>query len=265
VKKTTLSIIIIATCVFCGATYGGPEVINPGPAAAPPTPSSTIDWTGFHLGIFGGYIRGEIDPDTTLGGTFNQIPPVKNGLESRGSEDFGTDGGELGGLIGFDYQLNRWVIGFECAGGYLWSRGSTDTGAFILGPGIPPLEIRSSLETHYLFTAAPRIGYAVGRFLPYVTGGLAVGDLDWSQKLHDLAPPGGRLAGNTTETNAGWMVGGGLQYALTDNWSARVQYQFVDLGSASFDSTVNNSPTFTGHLSGGLEEHHAIFGLVYKF
>lgn len=115
--------------------------------------------------------------------------------------------------------------------GYLWARGSEDTGSFVLGPGVPPLEIRTSFKTHDLFTVAPRIGYAWGRFLPYVTGGLAGGDLDWSQNLRDLAYPTAHLGDSTSETNVGWMVGGGGQYAFTNNWSARVQYQYVDLGA----------------------------------
>jgi len=112
---------------------------------------------------------------------------------------------------------------------------------------------------------APRIGFACGRFLPYVTGGLAVGDLEWSQSVRDLADPAARLTGSTSETKAGWMVGGGLQYAMTNHWSARVQYQFVDLGSASFDSRVSNSPQFRSHHSADFTEHNATFALIYRF
>jgi len=264
VKKLTAGI-IGAIFAFCRAIYGGPQAIYPEPPPAPPPALSSVNWTGFYLGAFGSYMHGHIEPELSLGGTFNQIGPVKNALEPRGSDDFDSDGGGLGGLIGFDYQLKKWVLGLECAGEYLWSRGSADTGAFVLAPGVPPLEIRSSLETRYLFTVAPRIGFALGRFLPYVTGGLAVGNVNWSQTLRSLVPPGGQLEGNANNANAGWMVGGGAQYALTDHWSARAQYQFVDLGSVGFDSRVGNSPTFTGHLSASLEEHQASFALIYQF
>ena len=260
-KKTTAGI-VVALCGFCGTIYGGSQVSYSQAAPAP----APFTWTGFHLGVFGSYTHGQFEPELNLSGTFNQIPPIiKNGLESRGSADFDSDGGGVGGLIGFDYQLGKWVFGLEGAGEYLWSRESRDTGAFILGVGVPPLDMRTSFKTHYLFTVAPRIGYACGRFLPYVTGGLAVGDLEWSQTVRDLSDPGTHLGDSRSETNVGWMVGGGLQYALTNHWSARVQYQYVDLGSAGFDSQVSNSPDFRSHHSGSLTEHNASFALIYKF
>ena len=154
-KKTTAGI-IAALCVFCGTMHGGSEVTY---SQAAPSPAS-FTWTGFYLGAFGGYIRDHAEPEVNLTGAFNQIPPVKTGVESRGSEDFDSNGGELGGLIGFDYQLGKWVIGLEGAAGYLWSRGSKDTGAFVVAEGIPPVDIRTSFKTHYLLTVAPRIGYA---------------------------------------------------------------------------------------------------------
>jgi len=85
-----------------------------------------------------------------------------------------------------------------------------------------------------------------GYLLPYVTGGLA-----WrprfSQSIHDLADSSTRLVGEKTQTNVGWMVGGGLQYAFSQHWSARVQYQYIDLGHADFDARVTNSPDFPSH------------------
>jgi outer membrane immunogenic protein len=92
-----------------------------------------------------------------------------------------------------------------------------------------------------------------------------VGDTDWSQTVKDLAAPAAHLGSRTSETKAGWMVGGGVQYALTDHWSARVQYQYVDLGTVGFDSQVSNAPQFRSHHTGALTEHHASFALIYKF
>jgi outer membrane immunogenic protein len=223
-------------------------------------------WTGFYVGAFGGYTRTHVDPQLSLSGGFDQIPsPITNGLESRGSEALDFNGGELGGLIGFNYQLGQVVVGLEGAGGYLWSRDSRDTGAINFGQGVPPLEVRSSFKTHYLFTLAPRIGYAFGPVLAYVTGGLAVGDLDWSQELHDLADPATRLGRHITQTNAGWMVGGGVEYALTSHWHARMQYQYVDLGTGDFNSEVTTSPDFLSHHNVAFTEHNATFALIYKF
>lgn len=223
-------------------------------------------WTGFYIGASGGYTRTQVDPTLSLSGGFNQLPPLfTNGLSARGSEDFGFNGAELGGLIGFNYQVRQLVVGIETAGSHLWSRDSRNTGAFVLGQGVPPLQISSSFKTNYLFTIAPRVGYAFGRLMPYLTGGLAVGDLDYSQDLSVVGAGATHAGGRVAETNAGWMVGGGLEYALSNHWHARTQYQYVDLGSASFNAEVTTSPGFFTQHSATFTEHHATFALIYKF
>lgn len=256
----TIPVTVAAFSLVCSAIYAGPPGVHAEAAA------TSIDWTGFYLGAFGSYTRAQVDPQLSLSGGFDQLPaPVTNGIEAHGSEAFDFNGAELGGLLGFNYQFGQIVVGLEAAGGYLWSGESRDTGGFTLGQGVPPLDIRSSFKTHYLLTVAPRIGYAFGRVLPYITGGLAVGDLDWSQELHDLADPTTRLGSRTSETNAGWMIGGGVEYALTDHWRARVQYQYVNLGSAEFDSHVTTTPQLLSHHSVSFTEHNASFALIYKF
>ena len=113
-----------------------------------------------------------------------------------------------GGLIGYNYEFtNRWVVGLEAAGGYLWLRDSEGSGIFHT-PAVGNFDITTSFKTHYLVTIGPRIGYAFCRWLPYVTGGLAIGDLELSQQIHGhtyFFDEGG----SQTETNVGWMVGGG--------------------------------------------------------
>jgi outer membrane immunogenic protein len=259
-----IPIIVAVFCITSGTIYAGPPQVAESKAMT--AAAAPFTWTGFYLGVQGGYTHAQVDPQLSLGGSFSQIPaPITDGLESRGSQGFDYDGGTLGGLAGFNYQFGQMVVGLEGSGSYLWSRDSRDTGAFLLGQGVPPLEIRGSFKTHYLFTVGPRIGYAFGRALPYITGGLAVGDLEWSQELHDLADPSTRLGRRITQTNAGWMVGGGVEYALTNNWHARVQYEYADLGSAEFDSFVTTSPPMTSHHTVGFTEHNASFALIYKF
>jgi outer membrane immunogenic protein len=259
-RKSAIAIVAVLV-VFCRPSYGGPQP-SYSKEAAPPVP---VSWTGFYLGVSGGYTRGQVEPELTLGGAFNQLPPLKSGIESRGSEDFDFDGGQAGGVIGYNYQFGNCVIGLEGAGSYLWARDSTESGAFVLASGVPPLDVRTSFKTHYLLTVAPRIGYAFGPILPYLTGGLAVGDLEFSQSIRDLADPASRLTGSTRQDKLGWMIGAGLQYAITGHWSARLQYQYVDLGSAGFDSHVPSTPIFQAHHEVNFTEHNATAALIYKF
>ena len=156
------------------------------PAFVPP-----YSWTGFYLGVNGGGGRGWSNWDTAGG--------------------FHTDGGVVGGTVGYNYQIGHAVIGGE--GDIDWSSisGSTSSAGCPAG---------CSTGNSWLSTVRARVGYAADRFMPYVTGGAAFGNIN-------ATTPG--LAGGNA-TNAGWTVGGGLEVAIAGSWSAKAEYLFVDLG-----------------------------------
>ena len=105
--------------------------------------------------------------------------------------------------------------------------------------------------------------------MPYVTGGLAVGDLELDQNQHDVGLPNQFFQGRSeSETNVGWFVGGGLEYALTNHWRLRGQYEYVDLGSIDYHSTLFNArfiDGFEAHQHAELTEHNASFAIIYGF
>jgi outer membrane immunogenic protein len=158
---------------------------------APPMVPTAYNWSGFYLGANGGGGWGTSNWDSA--GSFN------------------VSGGVIGGTAGFNWQTGHAVLGLE--GDVDWSslHGSTTT--------LCPAGCNSNND--WLATVRGRAGYAFDRFLPYVTGGLAVGDIRAST-------PG--FAG-ASQTNAGWTVGGGLEFALTNNWTAKAEYLHVDLGN----------------------------------
>src|SRR6266700_2906810 len=121
---------------------------------------------------------------------------------------------------------------FGLNGGGGWGRSShTDsnfgnaTGEFGSSGPINGVNYDSYLQ--WLSTVRGRVGYAFDRFLPYVTGGLAVGDV----KGAITTPPVTILSG--TNTQAGWTLGAGVEYAFTPSLSAKAEYLFVDLGSST--------------------------------
>src|SRR3954469_3671313 len=213
-RMKQLTLIFGVLCALSVLCFAGPEALSSGKemkqVAPEPAAPSCNNWAGFYFGGFGGYKFSSVDKDLSLGGEWNLNPPGKAFVEDRGSTDLDNDGGEAGGLIGYNFQRGCWVFGLEAEGGYLWARDSSNTGYFTPPGGRIPLHIRSSFETHYLFTFAPRVGFSFGRWLPYVTGGLAVGDLDYRQEIIFPISPTNREGGHAAETNAGWMVGGGL-------------------------------------------------------
>jgi outer membrane immunogenic protein len=157
------------------------------PMYAPPS----YTWSGFYLGVNGGGAFGSSTWDST--GSFN------------------LTGGLVGGTIGYNYQIGHVVVGAE--GDIDWSdiNGTTTNGC----------AAGCQTSDSWLSTVRARLGYAADRFLPYVTGGAAFGDISASR-------PG--FAGSST-TNAGWTVGAGIEFAIAGNWTAKAEYLYVDLGN----------------------------------
>jgi outer membrane immunogenic protein len=164
------------------------------PSYRPPAfvPASYSSWNGFYLGINGGYGFGEANWDTPALST-------------------DTDGGVAGGTIGYNVQSGSWVFGLE--GDFDWA------------------DIRASnactfgtceTKMDWFATARGRIGYAGwGPLMAYVTGGAAIGDVKATNTLFT----------DVSKTMVGWTAGGGVEYAFSGRWSAKVEYLYSDLGN----------------------------------
>ena len=175
-------------------------------------PQAVYNWTGFYIGINGGGGFGRSQWDST--GSFN------------------TSGGLVGGTVGYNYQFGQAVVGVE--GDIDWAdiNGTTNTAC--------PLGCKTT--DNWLSTVRGRLGYAADRFMPFVTGGAAFGDIRAST-------PGFAGASNT---NAGWTVGAGLEFAIAGNWTAKAEYLYVDLGKfncgISCGAAATDNVSFTTNL-----------------
>ena len=177
------------------------------------------NWTGFYVGINGGYGWGDSNWDS---------PAVSNKPK----------GWLAGGTIGYNYQVGSIVYGLE--GDYDWAD---------IKDSVACLGTTCETKNSWLATARVRIGYAFDRWLPYITGGGAFGNVK--------ATAAG--IASASHTNTGWTVGGGVEYAFLANWSAKIEYLYVDLGS--FDTG------FTAPVADNvsLKENIIRAGLNYKF
>src|SRR5882672_6321449 len=162
---------------------------------APAYVAPIFNWTGLYLGINGGGAWGSSNWDS-IGG-------------------FDVSGGMIGGTVGYNWQFGTWVLGFE--GDIDWAnvKGSSNTAACLGGA------TGCSSENTWLGTARGRLGYAFDRFLPYITGGAAFGEV---KATHPGFP-------GASSTQVGWAAGVGIEYAFAPNWSAKVEYLHYDLGS----------------------------------
>jgi outer membrane immunogenic protein len=218
-----------AGCFAVGALLAAPRAgaadlsLAPLYKAPPAQVTQAYNWTGFYFGANGG---------GGWGHSFWSAQPTGVGLS----------GGQVGGTAGYNWQIGRAVLGIE--GDIDWS-GLQGTGTSAACP------LGCTTSDSWLSTVRGRVGYAFDRFLPYVTGGLAVGDIH-------AATPG--LVGGTS-SNAGWTIGAGLEVALPGNWSAKAEYLHVDLGNFNCGTGCGVAPTDNVSL------HQNIFraGVDYHF
>ncbi len=192
---------VLLACVgivaLSGAAAAADLPVAPAPYYKAPVYAPAYNWSGFYLGINGGGGWGRSTWTTT--------------------GPFDTSGGLVGGTLGYNYQVNQVVLGVE--GDIDWANinGSTNTGCTAVGG------TGCATGDNWLSTVRGRLGYAADRFMPYITGGAAFGDIKAS---------GPGLTGTDT-TNAGWTLGGGIEFAIAGHWTAKAEYLYVDLGSVS--------------------------------
>jgi len=148
------------------------------------------NWTGFYVGINGGYGFGKSNWD---------VPSLQ--LKPKGP---------LAGVtLGYNFQTGLWVWGLEADGDWSGIKNSADC-------------FGGSCETKlsWLATGRGRLGYAGwSNWLPYITGGAAFGDVKASSPI-----------GGTSKDKLGWTAGLGVEYAMWTNWSVKLEYLYVDLG-----------------------------------
>ena len=193
--------------------------------APPRLAESVSSWTGFYLGIHAGYGWGEVIENTAV-----ELNPS----------------GVLGGVqAGYNYQFApNWVLGVEAD----WSFTGMDD-VHVLRAGF--ITVTTVNELQYFGTLRGRLGYSVDRWLVYATGGLARGFLSGSTTFLGATF-------NDSNWHWGWAAGGGLEYAFSNNLSAKAEYLFVDLNDITYVNAGNTQTI-------GFEAHIFRVGLNAKF
>jgi outer membrane immunogenic protein len=223
-------------------------------APPPPPPAPAMyDWSGYHIGVSGGYAGGSASYLSNVY-TFGAGAPF---YFNNQSSSFGTSGFIVGVTSGVSWQLaNNIVLGYESDFNYTGAE-SNNTGNWA-GASL-------SSELRWLGTERLRFGYAFGRLLPYITGGLAYGQMHTRGVYAD----GGLLfPTSASHWQAGWTVGAGVEYAVLDNISVKAEYLYTSLNGTSgasfgFDGTgaITGYRTFVGN---GFDTHIARVGVNYQ-
>jgi len=192
-------------------SYKAPAYVGP----------SYANWTGFYIGLNGGYGFGKSDWD---------VPALS--LSPKGAV--------YGGTIGYNFQTGTWVWGLEADFDGTSIKG--DSACF-----------GGSCETKlpWLATGRLRLGYAGwNNWLPYITGGAAYGDIKASSPI-----------GSASKSELGWTAGAGVEWAFLSNWSAKLEYLYVDLGK--FDCGVSCAGVASDNVS--FKSSLVRIGVNYRF
>jgi len=211
-----------------GATPAGAAPVRAADLPPPP-PVPVITWTGAYLG-------GQIG-DAWGDNTSNVAYATPGGLSGVGALVSAAQGVIGGAQAGYNYQIDQWVIGIKgtvdvtnlsrrVALG-ISDGGATDASGNLLGGTLAGI-VRSNVQGSIL----GRAGFAWDRLLIYGTGGVALGSFS-----SQLTISGEDAAGNFYDDSlyhstarAGWTAGGGVEYAINNNWSVTAEYRYSDFG-----------------------------------
>lgn len=194
--------------------YGEPIVVPP----------PYFSWTGFYIGGHLGYGWGS--------SSSRNLPDAGNGDAFNGLDGFNTHPyGWLGGAtLGYNWQTDAFVFGFEGDLGYL---GIQDT--------VRNSEGFASAEYGGYGTLTARIGYGQDRWLFYTKGGAAFADIDHRAGAITGGVVDGTDFTKLDEVKTGWALGAGVEYAFQPNMSMKIEYLYMDFGkdrSGNLDGDV---------------------------
>lgn len=167
-----------------------------------------FSWTGAYVGLNAGYGWGS--------------------LGDIGNTTFGKPSGfVLGGTLGYNHQLNRFVLGVE--GDLNWTNvDSTARTIALVGAPPAPATVASTADVKWMGTLRARAGFSVDRALLFVTGGYAGVSLD--TRAADIT---NNVTRSVSNWRNGWAVGGGIEYAFTRNLSAKTEYLYTSFGNST--------------------------------
>ena len=269
---------LLAVAALATSSAGAAMAADLPMRSAPPAPyyaAPVFTWTGFYIGVNAGASFANTAGLATPAG-FTAANGFVNTTNSFGPFRGSSSGVGFvgGGQAGYNFQTGMFVYGLETDIDYFGQGGSgtrtfSDTNVYPAAGSTFSLTRRSA--DGYLGTVRGRVGIAAfDRTLLYVTGGLAYGDYGTSYKLGQFVNGANtanviNFSGNPgSDTRIGYAIGAGVEYAITQNISAKAEYLYTDLGSRTYNLTNPQTPAVISVKSDGSSQLARV-GLNYKF
>jgi len=233
-KKVLLSVTVAVG--LSGAAMAGGDL-----APVPVAPADS--WSGFYVGAQAGYIWGDADVDTS-----NQVKPNHFSLH--------PDGGMGGFFAGYNWKMsNDWLFGLEIGGNWMSNEDDPMIAVTVVGGSTP---VDYHIKQDWEASVVGRVGkVADDTYLPYILAGIS-----WTQLKAKYSGDGTLIPSSweqwESDTVAGFTVGVGLEYKISQNFHTRIEYRHNNYQKAHFrhadleSSTDYNSDVVTA-------------GFVYKF
>jgi outer membrane immunogenic protein len=254
-KRIVLGLFSVSALVL-SASWGSAQAADMAVKAPPPPPPPAWSWTGWYLGVNAGATLNDSSYNLDPAGCFI----IGAGCGTGGlagnpartfANSFRSDAFTAGVQVGYNYQAaSNWVWGIEADFNFNGNN-DTDTVSQALGPPIfaPGAFVHTVTDRLDWFgTIRPRAGFLVmPNLLVYGTGGFAYGNV--SSVTNGTFPPpgaGDTYVNNTSTLRAGWVAGGGLEWAMMSGWSVKAEYLHIDLGSFSYTDACPTVGVCTG-------------------
>jgi outer membrane immunogenic protein len=217
-KKFLLGTVGLVALGIAAPASAADLAARPYTKAPPPMIAAIYDWSGFYVGINGGWGSSRKSWDF--------VDPAGVFVANEGSHD--ATGGTVGGQIGYRWQASQWVFGLEAQGNWADFHGRNQSLAF------PVFGNDSRVDAFGLFTG--QVGYAFNNALFYVKGGAAV----TSDRYRSFAVATGAIVTNNVDnTRWGGVVGVGLEYGFAPNWSVAIEYDHLFMQDKTY-TFINN-------------------------
>ena len=251
--------------------------------AAARAQSPVYNWTGFYVGANAGGTWGRASTQHAINcnvpfftAAVCSSSPANTALGNAVAANMGGaftgSGLTFGGQLGYNWQVGLAVFGLEADGGYFnFNASRTVSGpATYRGDPTKTYVATSSVDSDFLFTFRGRSGATFGNLLAYATGGLAVTRLNVGHTFSDntIIPNSGTWG--SSSTRVGWTIGGGLEYALGNNWSVKAEYLYLNFGKVTSTGAITGSVPPIGYSNAistttDVTAHTARAGINFKF
>jgi len=227
-----------------------------------PVYAPVFSWTGCYVGGNIGYGWGRETVSISNLGQTTGVPELAG--VSLGPVTGNTNGFLGGGQVGCNYQFApNWVVGIEGDGEATNIQGDvTQSFSFVSPIGPTTVTGTAHAKTNWIASATGRLGWTWDRVMLYAKGGVA-----WASDKYSADLPAFNEHIETSVTRPGWIVGGGLEWAFLNNWSAKVEYDYYNFNTRNlaFPGTIAGVP----EIVPGIDIKESIstvkFGVNYRF